>query len=118
MSCYQYWLQGADTDWSKPSDAQTVRYANLAPGSYRLAVRSITESGQISTGQATVAFQVLPVFWRRTWFLVVVMLAIGSAALSLHRYRLNHLLALERVRTRLAADLHDDWGRASRRLPF
>jgi ligand-binding sensor domain-containing protein/signal transduction histidine kinase len=107
---YQYWLEGADNGWSKPSDAETVRYANLAPGNYRLAVRSITESGQISTGQATLAFQVLPVFWRRSWFLVMVALAIVSAAVFLHRYRLNHLLALERVRTRLAADLHDDLG--------
>ena len=107
---YQYWLEGADTDWSTPSDAQTVRYANLAPGSYRFAVRSITESGQISAGQASLAFQVLPVFWRRSWFLGLVILTIGSAAFSLHRYRLNHLLALERVRTRLAADLHDDLG--------
>ena len=107
---YQYRLEGADTDWSKPSDEQTVRYANLAAGRYRFMVRSITESGQISTGQATLTFQVLPVFWRRSWFLGMVMLAIVSGAVSLHRYRLNHLLALERVRTRLAADLHDDLG--------
>jgi signal transduction histidine kinase len=40
----------------------------------------------------------------------MVMLAMVSVAVSLHRYRVNHLLALERVRTRLAADLHDDLG--------
>ncbi len=107
---YQYRLEGADPDWSKSSDAETVRYANLAPGTYRLAVRSITESGQIGAGQATLAFQVLPVFWRRGWFLAIVMLALVSVAVALHRYRLNHLLALERVRTRLATDLHDDLG--------
>jgi signal transduction histidine kinase len=107
---YQHRLEGADTDWSKPSDAQTVHYANLAPGSYRFAVRSITESGLISAGQATLTFRVLPVFWRRSWFLGMVVLAIVSGALSLHRYRLNHQLALERVRTRLATDLHDDMG--------
>jgi ligand-binding sensor domain-containing protein/signal transduction histidine kinase len=107
---YQYWLDGADADWSKPSDHQEVHYANLAPGSYRFAVRSITESGQISAGEATLTFQVLPAFWRRSWFLGMVMLAVVSVAVSLHRYRLNHLLALERVRTRLATDLHDDLG--------
>jgi ligand-binding sensor domain-containing protein/signal transduction histidine kinase len=107
---YQYRLEGVDSDWSKPSDARTVRYAGLAPGSYRFAVRSITESGQPSAGQATLAFQILPVFWRRTWFLGIVMVAIVSGAVSLHRYRLNHLLTLERVRTHLATDLHDDLG--------
>jgi ligand-binding sensor domain-containing protein len=50
---YQYLLEGADTDWSKPSEDQTVRFANLAPGHYRFAVRSITESGQTSSGEAT-----------------------------------------------------------------
>jgi hypothetical protein len=75
---YQYWLEGTDADWSKPSDDQTVRYANLAPGNYRFAVRSITESGQISTGQATLTFQVLPAFWRRGWFQGLLMLAIAS----------------------------------------
>jgi signal transduction histidine kinase len=107
---YQYWLEGADADWSKPSDGQTVRYANLAPGRYRFAVRSITESGQISTGQATLTFQVLPVFWRRSWFVALVISGIVAGAVSLHRYRVNHLLALVRVRTRLATDLHDDLG--------
>jgi streptogramin lyase len=105
---YQYWLEGADAGWSKPTDDQTVHYANLAPGNYRFAVRSITESGQISTGEASLTFQVLPAFWRRSWFLGMVILAMVSIAVSLHRYRLNHLLALERVRTRLATDLHDD----------
>lgn len=108
---YQYKLEGgADADWSKPSDDQTVRYANLAAGRYRFVVRSVTESGQFSTAQATLAFQVFPVFWRRSWFLGLVMLAIAGGAVSFHRYRLNHLLALERVRTRLATDLHDDLG--------
>jgi ligand-binding sensor domain-containing protein/signal transduction histidine kinase len=107
---YQYRLEGAGTDWSKPSDAQTVHYASLSPGRYTFAVRSITESGHISTRQATLTFQVLPVFWRTSWFLGLVVLAIVSGAVSFHRYRLNHLLAMERVRTRLATDLHDDLG--------
>ncbi len=107
---YQYWLHGADAGWSRPTAEQTVRYANLAPGQYRFAVRSITESGAVSAGQATLGFEVLPVFWRRSWFLGLVILAAGSGAVSLHRYRLHHVVAMERVRTRLAADLHDDLG--------
>ena len=107
---YQYRLEDSDTEWSEPSYEREVHYVGLAPGNYRFSVRSVTESGQISRGQATLTFQVLPVFWRRTWFLSLMLLAILSAAVYFHRYRLNHLLTLERMRTRLATDLHDDLG--------
>jgi two-component sensor histidine kinase len=107
---YQYRLEGADGDWSTPSRNQIVRYAGLAPGGYRFVVRSMTESGHVSRGQATLAFRVLPVFWRTPWFLGLVALAAGGGAVGLHRYRVKHLLAMERVRTRLATDLHDDLG--------
>lgn len=107
---YQYRLGGSDARWSKPSDVQMVHYANLAPGRYHFAVRSVTESGLISAGEASLSFEVLPVFWRKDWFLALVALAMVAGALSLHQYRLNHVLALEQVRTRLAADLHDDLG--------
>lgn len=103
-------MEGGDINWSKPSYDQAVHYVGLAPGRYRFAVRSISESGQISSGQASLTFQVLPVFWRRTWFLGLVVSAIVSGAVYFHRYRVTHLLAVERVRTRLATDLHDDLG--------
>jgi len=48
--------------------------------------------------------------WRRWWF---ISLEAGVAALiiyRLYRYRLEQLLAVERIRTRIATDLHDDIG--------
>jgi signal transduction histidine kinase len=53
---------------------------------------------------------VLAPFWLRWWFVTVAALAVGAAALALHRYRLARTLELEQVRTRIATDLHDDIG--------
>jgi len=38
-SQYQYMLEGADHDWSKPAKQRTVTFANLSPGAYKFLVR-------------------------------------------------------------------------------
>ncbi|MBZ5621677.1 MAG: hypothetical protein LAQ69_23550 [Acidobacteriia bacterium] len=107
---YQSKLEGADADWSAPTDQRSVNYASLAPGQYRFLVRALNSSGQSSAQPATVAFTVLAPVWRQWWFLSFCGAALAGAIYSLYRYQLAHALALERMRTRIATDLHDDIG--------
>lgn len=107
---YQYKLEGADTDWSAPTDQRTVTYANLAPGLYRFTVRGLSADGSMSPQPAAVEFRILRPVWQRWWFLTLALCALGGAAFMLYRYRVRQLLALEQVRTRIATDLHDDIG--------
>ncbi|MBK7707305.1 MAG: hypothetical protein IPJ30_16540 [Acidobacteria bacterium] len=55
---YQYKLEGASTDWSKPSDNRNVNFASLAPGDYRLLVRSVNDSGSASEDPAVIVFKI------------------------------------------------------------
>jgi ligand-binding sensor domain-containing protein/signal transduction histidine kinase len=107
---YQYRLEGAQSDWSEPSAQRAVDFANLAPGAYRLLVKAITAEGAASAKPASFSFTILPPVWRRPWFLLVVGAAATLTLYGLYRYRLARLLELERVRTRIASDLHDDIG--------
>src|SRR5206468_4273964 len=99
---YQYRLAGADAEWSNATAQRTVHYANLAPGAYRFLVRAISTQGLPSVQPAGFAFTVLPPLWQRWWFVLVLTVAGGALLYGAHRYRLNYLLAVERMRTRLA----------------
>ena len=107
---YQYRLEGADSDWSQPTEQRTVNYANLSSGNYRFLVRAIGADGAPSANPAVVSFRVLRPVWQRWWFLILAILIIGFLFYSIYNYRVRQLLKLERVRTRIATDLHDDIG--------
>jgi ligand-binding sensor domain-containing protein/signal transduction histidine kinase len=108
---YQYSL-GTDpkADWSAPSEERGVEFVNLGSGRYQFAVRAINADGLVSPAPATLSIFVPAPIWQRWWFLSITALALVSGAYVFHRSRLARLLELERVRTRIATDLHDDIG--------
>ena len=107
---YQYRLEGAETDWSQPSTARVVNYSQLAPGRYRFQVRAVTSAGLAGVTPATLAFVIQPPVWQQSWFRASVVLGLTLVLFAGHRYRVARLLETERVRTRIASDLHDDIG--------
>jgi ligand-binding sensor domain-containing protein/signal transduction histidine kinase len=107
---YQYKLEGVDTDWSAPSLQRSINYARLAPGKYTFLVRTVDRTGQGISQPASFEFRILSPIWRRWWAISIAALLLAGAIYGTYRYRLNQLLQIERVRTRIATDLHDDIG--------
>jgi len=107
---FQYKLEGSPLGWSAPTESRMVDYANLSSGSYRFLVRALNSEGLASEVPASVAFLILAPVWQQWWFVGLVGTVLCTAILGAHRYRVLQLLELERVRTRIATDLHDDVG--------
>jgi ligand-binding sensor domain-containing protein len=107
---YQCRLVGVDSNWSQPSSRTSVNYTNLPPGEHSFEVRAVAADGAVGEGVASVFLDLEAPLWRRAWFLAIAVLASGAFIYWLYDYRVRHLLALERLRTRIATDLHDDIG--------
>ena len=107
---YQYRLENAGEDWSPPTNQRQITYANLAPNRYKFVVRALDASGTPSVAPASLEFTVLAPVWQRWWFLSGVAALLTTFGYSLHRRRVSRAVELERVRTRIATDLHDEVG--------
>jgi len=105
-----------DAPWIDAPGRPAFQFVDLPPGAYQAEVRASLDGSRWSGEAATLAFTVRPPFWRTWWFTSLAILTIFSAVYVLYRYRLAQLLKLERMRTRIAADLHDDIGASLSRI--
>lgn len=106
---YEYRLKDSSQSWSQPSLERDVNYSNLPPGQYCFQVRSIL-SGEVRGAPAELNFSISPHFWQRWWFRLLIASICAAMAFGWHRYDLQRRVEIERVRARIAADLHDDVG--------
>ncbi|MBI3195329.1 MAG: hypothetical protein HYZ34_12820 [Ignavibacteriae bacterium] len=113
---YQYKLVGADHDWSQLTKQRGVNYASLTPGNYEFLVRAVNAGGIFSRIPARLSFTILPPFWQQWWFYAVVIILVSAVLYSIYRLRLQKFVEMERLRLRIATDLHDDLGSALTRI--
>ncbi len=106
---YYYKLEGADKDWLQADQLQAT-YTLLPPGSYTFMVRAQSEEGIFAAHTTNLHIVILPSFWQSIWFYILLALVMAGLLYYLHHLRIQRLLHVEKVRTRLARDLHDDMG--------
>ncbi len=107
---YEYRLRGSNEEWQRTSQ-RVARYSALLPGEYTFQVRAQSSNGVWSTETAAVDFQVLAPFWMRWWFIVLLVVAVsGIIYFIYHYYKVRKMVEMERMRVRIASDLHDDVG--------
>lgn len=107
---YAYKLEGFDKDWIVAGTRRYAAYTHLDYGSYTFRVKASNSDGVWNTNGAAFALEVLPAFWQTWWFRLALIACLGGAAYLFYRYRLLKVLEVERLRQRIARDLHDDIG--------
>ena len=110
---YQYKLDGLEKTWSIPSSRSEASYGNLPSGRYVFKIRCMNSDGNWSE-ESVYEFSITPPFWKTWWAYLFYLLAISYLIYKVINYRvkqgINRIKALETIRTKISADLHDDVG--------
>ncbi|HEY4060452.1 MAG TPA: two-component regulator propeller domain-containing protein [Puia sp.] len=107
---YRYRMEGLDKEWSATTARRYVNYSNLAPGDYRFRVIAENSDSIWSATPATLSFHISAPFWLTGWFIALCTVLLAALLYALYRYRLKQALKIERLRTKISTDLHDDIG--------
>lgn len=75
---FSHFLEGYDKGWSEITNERYAVYTNLSPGKYRLLLKSCNADGIWSPMPASVAFELVPAIYQRTWFNVLMALLVAA----------------------------------------
>ena len=106
---YSYLLKGLNENWSSTSTNENITLTKLPPGSYTFMVKARKTSSTWSE-PASFSFAIRPAIWQQWWFNPLLVLAFFGIIYWVYRFRITQIRKEEKIRRRLASDLHDDIG--------
>ncbi len=107
---YAYKMEGFDKGWVYCGTKHEATYTNLDPGEYIFHVKGSNNDGIWNETGTSVRVIILPPYWKTWWFRSLIVLALLVIVYGVYRYRVAQLIKVERLRLRIAGDLHDDVG--------
>jgi signal transduction histidine kinase len=128
---FSYLLEGSgNTHWSDTSSINsTINLTSLGAGKYLLKVRAFFPSTSYHPIALSLPFEITPPWWQTLWMklieglLIVGLLVIGirfyyRRKLEKQKIELEKQQLIEKERTRIATDMHDDLGSGLSRIKF
>jgi signal transduction histidine kinase/ligand-binding sensor domain-containing protein len=130
---YLWKLDPVDKKWEYAIGKHEVNYAGLLPGNYTFKIKAAGANGIWNDKETSFSFIITSPWWQSWWAAVAIIvlgIAIVAGILRLYYYRkfkkqlekqkalLEKQQAIEKERTRIATDMHDDLGAGLSRIKF
>jgi ligand-binding sensor domain-containing protein len=107
---YAYKLEGLDKDWVMAGKRRFASYSNINGGKYFFKVKARRPGEEWVESSTALPIIVTSPFYTQWWFFVLSILILAALVYILFRYRVQQVLQLERMRTTISSDLHDEVG--------
>jgi signal transduction histidine kinase/ligand-binding sensor domain-containing protein len=130
---YIWKLEPVDKHWSYARGKREVNYAGLPPGNYTFKIKAAGADGIWNKKETFLSFVIMAPWWNSWWAqaaIILVSIALIAGVLRLYYHRqlkqqlkeqkilLEKQQAIEKERTRIATDMHDDLGAGLSRIKF
>ena len=126
---FRYQLAGLDHGWIEAGGQRVASYNYVPPGKYQFRLQAGGKDGIWQEADNSLALVVPRPFWKTWWFLsaglCALLIGVGTLVRSLEKRQLRtrlkqleHERAMERERTRIARDLHDEIGSKLCRISY
>ena len=128
-STYEYRLDKYDENWIMSGATHYTRYSKIPPGNYTFELRVLDANGKVSPFTKSLAIEIKKAFWQTTIFKIIVVALLALLIWLLIKWYLTTKIlkqkrefekqqAIEKERTRIATDMHDDLGAGLSRIKF
>jgi len=107
---YAYKLEGVDKDWVYSGNRNEAIYTNLPSGDFIFSVKGANDAGVWNEKAISLNLHISTPWWKTWWFYALCVIAVTLSIYTLYRIRIVRILAEQKLRNKIARDLHDDIG--------
>ncbi|TNE53579.1 MAG: hypothetical protein EP338_11185 [Bacteroidetes bacterium] len=94
---YKYILKGLEHEWHQELDQTEISYPKLTEGNYTFLVYSADSKGNWDPKPATFHVSIDQPTWKKTWFIILMLLAVISVIWLIFQWRMSYLLEIRKT---------------------
>ena len=106
---YRYKLVGLYDDWVDNGKKNEAIFTNMEPGTYTFMVSGHDGDGLWSQ-PTQIEVEIKPAWWQTWWLKAIGLLIFILLLYVFFQYRISKVVEMEKLRNRIAQDLHDEIG--------
>lgn len=88
---YTYTLEGLDEQWHEDYGINKVVFQHLPPGRYKFILKACSSEGICIDKNIEFAFEIIPPVYKRTWFIVLMLVLIIACVFAYITFRTRYL---------------------------